>query len=287
MEAAERWGTLVRGRLEEMRRLDPDRGTVGGQFWDTRARRYAARMVGTAERDPFLAAVRRRVGRRSVVLDVGAGTGRFALALAPRVAEVVAVDPSAGMLQVLRREARRRKQSNVRCIEGRWEEVEVPPADVAICSYVLPIVPEPVPFLRKLDAVTRKHVFIYLGAFSADALFDPLWRHFHGEPRMPGATYLDLAAVLEEMGLRPQVRVVEVPSRARFQSLAEAVKEYRDYLVLKDSSAVRRELRRLLSVWLVQDGDGWRLPVRTLPAAIVSWSPVVNGRRNERMGREG
>ncbi len=264
----------MRGRLDEMAALDPDRTTTEGRFWDLRARRYAAQTAGTAERDPFLAEVRRRVGRRTTVVDVGAGTGRFALALAPKVAEVVAVDPSRGMLDVLRREARRRRLTNVRAVEGRWEDVDVPPADVAICSYVLPIVAQPVPFLRKLDRTTGRHVLLYLGAFSADALFDPLWRHFHGQPRHPGASYLDLVAVLREMGIRPRVRVVEVQSHSRFPSLAKAVREYRDYLVLPDTPEVRRELKELLTDWLVRDAEGWRLPVRTLPAAVLAWSPT-------------
>jgi SAM-dependent methyltransferase len=258
--------------LGEAGRLDPDRDVASGRYWDSRARRYAARTAGTAERDPFLAEVRRRVGRRTTVVDVGAGTGRFSLALAPRAAEVVAVDPSAGMLGILRREAGRRGLTNLRCVEGRWEDVDVV-ADVAICSYVLPVVPDPVPFLRKLDRSSRRHVLLYLGAFSADALFDPLWRHFHGKPRKPGPTYLDLMAVLTDMGLSPAVKVVEVPSSSRFDSLAAAVREYVDYLVLPDSPQVRRELKGLLASWLVPEGNRWRLPVRTLPAAVVSWSP--------------
>ena len=55
MDAARRWKALVRGRLGEAGRLDPDRDLPSGRYWDSRARRYAARMAGTAERDPFLA----------------------------------------------------------------------------------------------------------------------------------------------------------------------------------------------------------------------------------------
>lgn len=259
--------------MAEVRRLDPSRETVSGCFWDSRARRYAARTAATAESDPFLRRARRLVGSRTTVLDVGAGTGRFALALAPRAAEVVAVDPSGGMLAELRREARRRGLVNVRCIQGRWADVDTPRSDVAICSYVLPVVEDAPRFLAKLDGAARRHVLLYLGAFSSDALFDPLWRHFHGRARRPGPTYLDAVAVLGEIGIAPRVEVVEVASTSRFGSINEAAKEYRDHLLLADTADVRRELRGLLSQWLVHDRFGWRLPVRTLPAAILSWSP--------------
>ena len=258
--------------MAEMERLDPGRGVTGAAYWDSRARRFAARMsLEAAATDPFLRRVRRTVGRRTTVLDVGAGPGRFALTLAPHVAEVTAVDPSSAMLALLRRQARTRGITNVRCVEGRWEDVEVPAADVAFSSYVLPLVEDAPRFLAKLTAAARRRAYLYLGAFSADAVFDPLWRHFHGAPRKPGPTYLDAVAVLRELGLEPAVEVVEVPSRTRFATLAEAVKEYRDYLVLPDTRAARRELQGLLESWLVRQDGALRPPLPALPAAVISW----------------
>ncbi|MDP8938224.1 MAG: class I SAM-dependent methyltransferase [Actinomycetota bacterium] len=274
MDAAQRWRKLVRARLAEMERLEPGRGVTGAGYWDSRARRFAARMsLEAAATDPFLRRVRRTVGRRTTVLDVGAGPGRFALTLAPHVAEVTAVDPSTAMLTLLRRQARARGIANVRCVEGRWEEVEVPPADVALSSYVLPLVEDAPRFLAKLTAAARRRAFLYLGAFSADAVFDPLWRYFHGAPRKPGPTYLDAVAVLRELGLEPEVEVVEVASRTRFATVAEAAKEYRDYLVLPDTRPVRRELAGLLESWLVRRDGALCPPLPVLPAAIVSWEP--------------
>ena len=273
MRASTRWRRLVQARLGEMEELRPGQGAIGPAFWSSRARRFAAGMDGTAERDPFLARVRRATDRRCVVLDVGAGSGRFALALAPRAAEVVAVDSSPAMLDQLSKRARRLRVTNVRRVVGRWEDVDVAPADVAICSYVLPLVAEVSPFLRKLDAHARRRAFLYMGAASLDLLLDPMWRHFHGGPRRPGPTYLDAVDVLGELGITTDVEVVEVPVRARFKSLGAAVKSYRDQLFLPDGPGVGRELRSLLSSWLVAGADGFRPPVRTMPSAIVSWGP--------------
>ena len=257
-----------------MERLAPGRGTAGPEFWNSRARRFAA-TLGTGASDPFYGRVGRRVGRRSTVLDVGAGAGRFALALAPRVEEVVAVDQSRAMLNVLRREARRLGLANVRTVLGRWEEVDAPPADVVICSYVLPLVEDVAGFVRKLDATARRTAFVYLGALGGDSLLDPFWRHFHGRPRRPLPTYLDAVSVLEELGIAPHVEVVEVPTRSRFADLRQAVADYRDYLLLPNTPDVRRRLRALLASWLVEQDGALRPPVRTLPAAILSWTPTA------------
>lgn len=257
-----------------MDRLVPDGGAVGADGWNARARRVASRTAGTATGDPLLPRVRRVTRTATTVLDVGAGPGRFSLALAPRVALVVAVDASPVMGSVLRGAARRAGATNITIVTGRWEEVEVEPVDVALCSYVLPLVDDVAPFLAKLDATCRHHVFVYLSALSGDAFADPFWRHFHGTPRSPGPTYLDAVAVLAELGVGADVEVVEVPVRTRHRSVAVAARSYRERLLLPDTAEIRRELRGLLSGWLIADGDAWRPPMRTSPAAILHWSPA-------------
>ena len=279
--AAARWRKLVRSRMAEMERLQPGRGALGPAFWDARAKRFATRMsLATATGDPFYRRLRRATNPRSTVIDVGAGPGRFSLALAPHVAGVTAVDVSRGMLDVLRRQARTLDLTNVDGVHGRWEEVDIEPADVVFSSYVLTLVLDAPTFLSRMDASATERAFLYLGAYTADAIFDPLWRHFHGSSRKPGATYLDAVDVLREMGLTPTTEVVEVPTRARFKSVADAAKEYREQLCLPDTPEARRELRGLLADWLVPRGDALGAPLRTVPAAIISWpatGPVGRG----------
>jgi len=270
--AATRWRSLVQARLREMERLQPGRGTLNAGFWDARAKRFATRLpVSSATGDPLYRRLRKATGRRSTAVDVGAGSGRFALALAPHVAAVTAVDPSAGMLDVCRRQARRLGLTNVSFVHSRWEDADVPPADVAFSSYVVTLVPDAARFLAKLDAAATDRAFLYLGAYTADAIMDPLWRHFHGTSRKPGPTYLDALDVLRELGLEPEVEVVEVATRGRFKSVAEAAKDYRDQLCLADTPEVRKELRGLLAHWLIRRGDALVVPLKTLPAAVISW----------------
>src|SRR5947207_2108337 len=185
--AAGRWRGLVEGRLAEMERLQEGRGALGGEFWDKRARRFSKGPMASAEGDPMLVRLRRAVGRSGTAtfLDVGSGPGRFTLGVAPRVRESVAVDPSAKMLALLRRGAREAGLKNIRTVKGMWQDVDMAPrsADVVLCSHVITLVADVVPFIDKLQATARRQVFLYVGAFAVDAIFDPFWRYFHGAPR--------------------------------------------------------------------------------------------------------
>lgn len=270
--AAERWARLVAGRLAELERLSPAAGSVSGSFWDSRADRYAAavRRANTA-RDPFLRRLRRLADASSSLIDVGAGTGRFALALADGAGHVTAVEPSSAMLAILRREAQERGLANVTAVQATWDEARVEAADVAFSAFVLTLVPDAVAFLTKLDATARRHALLYLGAYSGDAVLDPLWRHFHGAPRSPGPSYLDAVAVLRELGIEHRIRVVEIPDHRRWATIDDAVTSYRDALLLDDTPQVRAELAGLLASWLPGRRGAYRSPLRVMPAAIVEW----------------
>lgn len=272
--AAARWRRLVTGRLEELSRLSPEAGSVSGSFWDSRAERYACNVRLTdAAKDPFLRRLRRVTDASSSVVDVGAGTGRHALALAAGVGHVTAVEPSAAMVAVLRRYAEQVAVTNLTTIQASWEDAGVEPADVVYSSFVVTLVPGAAAFLAKLDAVARGRVLLYLGAYSGDALLDPLWRQFHDVPRAPGPTYLDAIAVLRELGIDPAVTVVEVANDRRFATLEDAAEHYREWMFLDDTPDVRGELEGLLKDWLMGRRGAWRSPLRSVPAAILEWRP--------------
>jgi SAM-dependent methyltransferase len=67
----------------------------------------------------------------STVVDLGAGTGRFALAAAARFGRVAAVDISPAMLEVLRRRAAAAGVANLECVQAGFLSYQHPgpPAD--------------------------------------------------------------------------------------------------------------------------------------------------------------
>lgn len=84
------------------------------------------------------------IGAASTVVDLGAGTGAFALAAAAEVARVVAVDVSPAMQAVLRERVARAGTANVECVQAGFLSYEHtgPPADAVFTRNALHQLPD-------------------------------------------------------------------------------------------------------------------------------------------------
>jgi ubiquinone/menaquinone biosynthesis C-methylase UbiE len=80
----------------------------------------------------------------SVVVDIGAGTGQFTLAVAPTCARVVAVDVSPVMLTALRAKVARARLDNVEAVQAGFltYEHQGSPADLVYSRYALHHLPD-------------------------------------------------------------------------------------------------------------------------------------------------
>lgn len=268
-DAAARWRELVRAvhadarrRQERLALEEPYRGERACSF---------ARLSGIADaRDPFLGMVRRSVDPTSTVLDVGAGAGRYALALAPQVEEVIAVEPVPDLVELLARQARELGLDNIQLVESRWEDAGDLRADVVVCYGVIGGIEDGASFMRKLDEAARRSVLLGLGS-GVDVLRDPLWRHFHSTPCPPAPSFLDAVAVLAELGIAPRVEVLEYPT-AVYDGLDDAVFAYRDLLQLPATAEMDAELRNVLGLWLIKRSDGrLRVPGTRYTYGAVCW----------------
>jgi len=84
-------------------------------------RRFVAaydRKQGEDGVDDLAALHRHGFGAPSVLVDLGAGTGRFALAAAPHCRRVVAVDVSPAMIEFLANRAREAGVTNIECVRA-------------------------------------------------------------------------------------------------------------------------------------------------------------------------
>ena len=80
----------------------------------------------------------------STVLDLGAGTGQFTLAVAPACARVIAADVSPPVLERLRSKVAAAGFDNVETVEAGFVsyEHEGPPVDIAYSRYAFHHVPD-------------------------------------------------------------------------------------------------------------------------------------------------
>jgi SAM-dependent methyltransferase len=243
-------------------------------YWGRRAKSYREALHQRTDEDPFLVRVRSAADADSTVLDVGAGTGRHTLALAPHVRRVVAIDPSEAMLELLREDLAAEGLRNVETLLCDWMTAEVEPADFVLCSHVLYPIADIVPFVRRLDAAARRRVFVYLRS-------DPmptdmgLWSEFYGVPLQAQPVHMDLLNVLAQIDIMADVEVVEHRFTLTFATLDDALVQARNSLCLREDDAeANAKLRRLLEERLIPWPGGRIGPdVESARSAIISWAP--------------
>jgi SAM-dependent methyltransferase len=269
-----RWAQIVERRRVQMEAAYARAGMANVDYWGRRAKTYRAALHERTEEDPFFLRVRATIDTKTTVLDVGAGTGRHALALAPFVARVTAVEPSAAMLGLLQEDLRTQAVSNVETVAAEWQQAIVAPADVVICSHVLYPIADIEPFVRKLTAHASRRVFVYLRVDPLPTDFG-LWSEFYGEPLQLQPAHLDLVNALAQIGTACDVEVVEHRFSWTFANIDEAVAQVRNSLCLReDDRAATDKLRALLQARLVAWPNGRLGPqVGSARSAVISWPP--------------
>ena len=270
--AVERWQAIIDARAKQMDAAYAELGRNSAGYWDRRARRYHDSTKNTVASDPFFNRLCSIITPQTSVLDVGAGSGRFALALAPLAKQVIAVEPNAAMLEYLRQDADALNLTNISYSHNAWQDAPGDlQADIVICSHVLYPIRDIVPFLAKLQRAARQSCYIYMRATPMDALTAHLWKHFHGDERCYSPSYIHALDVLFEMGIYANVEVVSLPASLRYPSLDIAVEELAELLIVPGDEKTRGELRDLLAGWLVERDGMLVPPPREMACAIMWW----------------
>ncbi len=271
--AVQRWNEILDARAQQMDAAYAHLGRTSADFWDRRARGFHRSTKDTVTSDPFYLRLRDIVTPQTSVLDVGAGTGRFSLALAPQARHITAVEPNAAMLDFLRQDASEQGLANISYVQTTWQDApDDLQADIVICSHVLYPIRDIVPFLAKMQKATRQACYIYLRVTHIDALTAHLWRHFHGEERRLPPGYIEALDILYEMGIYTNVEIVKLAPSLRYPSLDVAVTELLEQLIVPDDERTREELRDLLKGWLVERDGMLVPPVQKMVCAIIWWN---------------
>lgn len=113
------------------RRLDP---AVDLAFWEEAAEHYDARSSLAVAAPGLIGWVAQHLKPADDVLDLGAGTGAFALPLAASGRSVSAVEPSPAMRTVLERRRSSEGLDNVRAVAAGWEDVQESPHAVVLAA---------------------------------------------------------------------------------------------------------------------------------------------------------
>lgn len=139
------------------------------------------------------------------LVDVGGGAGRVSLALAGHVAEVVLVEPSAGMRAEFAAAQDQAGITNARMMADWWLDSDET-GDVVHLSDVTYFVRDIVPFVAKLHHAAARRVMITVWRPTPGDMGAELRRVVYGETPPPWPGLPELAAVLWELGLLPEIR---------------------------------------------------------------------------------
>ncbi len=265
------WRHIVDTRREVIESL----ASQGPQhdYWERRADRFARmnREFKLAD-DSLGQIVVKELQAGDTLLDIGAGAGRYVVALAPLVASVTAVEPSPTMRGHLQAEVERRAVTNVVIVPTPWEQTIVEPHDIVLVSHVLYPIADVVPFLRKVNAAARRTCYLTIRVDDMVPQLAPLWHEVWGQerPREPG--FLDLYNLLFTLGIRPDVRIVPFGSGLGFGTLDEAVEHVRRLLfVPPDTHGYDARIGAFLDEILVKETNRLTLP-NLAQAAIIWWT---------------
>jgi SAM-dependent methyltransferase len=241
-------------------------------FWRTRASGFRA--DPRREPDAALRRVLDRSGPDTTVLDVGAGGGRLALPLALRCRQVTAVEPSPSMVEQLREGADEVGISNLSVVQANWEDAEVEPADLVICSHVVYGVVDIDQFVLKLDAHARGEVAVFAYMDSPPSRFASFWRAVYREERLNMPALPELMQVLWQLGIHPNVEMLPIDARFAFESREDAVRQVASSLWVVPGSEEEERLVVAADELLEEGEDGFRVKgAKFRPNGLVTWKP--------------
>jgi 2-polyprenyl-3-methyl-5-hydroxy-6-metoxy-1,4-benzoquinol methylase len=150
--------------------------------------------------------------RGKTLADIGCGSGPYVIeALRRGAAHVVAVDPAAGMLKLLReRLASTGKEQDCTIVKGSLPETSIPRCEHAIVMGVMDYVEDPRPFLRALRSSIRSSAVL---SFPSKHWFRTPFRKFRFWARRCPVFFYDhdqIETLCRECGFS-DVRVHKIP----------------------------------------------------------------------------
>ena len=273
------WAERVQANRDQAERL---RESTTGDHYAPISGLFVADPRRTDE--PVLEMLRAMAAPAETWLDIGAGAGRYALPMALRVRQVIAVEPSAGMRRAMRAGIDEHGLKNVRIVAGPWPESAallepLPAADVSLIAHVGYDIEEIGPFLDAMEAATRDRCIAVLTDRSPASVADPFWPLVHGEERVALPALPDLLELLHARGCETEVDRVERSPRS-FESVDALTAFLRRQLFITEGGAKDQHFRAILPDMIVFRDGAWTLADGPAGAiGIVVWRPPAAGGR--------
>lgn len=267
-EALAAWAARVRADGDQVARLRE--APESTDFYAPVAARFRADPHRTDE--PVLDILRGLVQPGETWLDIGAGGGRYALPIALLAKEVIAVEPSGGMADVLREGMAAEGIANIRIVATRWPAAVAVEADCSLVANVGNDIADIGPFLDAMEAATRRLCVAVMPAAPPASFAYPFWPPIHGEERKPLPALPEFLALLLARGKLFEVRLSSRPAMA-YPDFETALGFLRQQLFIEPGGAKDQLLQRLAAERLATYDGKVALSPKPVPVAVVTWEP--------------
>jgi hypothetical protein len=204
-------------------------------------------------------------------LDIGAGGGRYSLALALSAGRVIAVEPSEGMLTVLRDGMAEHGIVNIDIVQATWPMPDPPAADVGFISHVGYDIEDIGPFLDAMEASARRLCVAVLLAEAPATIAAPAWPAIHGEERCLLPALRDFLVLLLARGHLPEVRLAGARQPATYATVEDVQPFVRQQLFIAEGGAKDAKLAEWLESRRTEEGI--RLADAPQAIGVVTWAP--------------
>ena len=206
MDPAERYNEMVLARARQQQRLN---NPFDESYWQRYAPGY--RFDPHREPEPLLAAGLRYVEPDHELIEVGGGAGRIGLPFALRAASVLNVEPSDAMREQFRLAVADFAIDNATLLPSRWPTDEDVHADLVITADVTYFISDIEAFVRALHDAARRRVIIFTWTVPPPNVNAELFEAAFGEPEEPSPGFRELLPVIWELGIVPDVQIVDEP----------------------------------------------------------------------------
>ncbi len=242
-------------------------------FWDNRARNYPLPF----ERETYAKTGRilRQLEGMGVyfkglrVLDIGCGTGVYALRLAKTAEGALGVDSSPEMLKIFRGEKLRRGIKNASCVLSVWSDLPAARVggrfDIALASMTMAVKTRA--DILKMEAAAPRRVYIGWAGVRRNALLEKVYAKHGVKYRAPEGAAIVLD-VLKKLGRSPKVRLI-TDSWEKKASIADTMRDIEVGLKVNGAGMDREWVEGLLKKMAKNNQVRQTTSVRK---ALITWT---------------
>ncbi|HLR08697.1 MAG TPA: class I SAM-dependent methyltransferase [Bacillota bacterium] len=239
--------------------------------WDQRAETFYYNQINGStyynDAVPHLLEQKGILEPSSSVLDIGAGSGRYAIPFAKRCRSVHALDVSSKMLEYLKKESDKHQLDNITITQSAWPTTEcIGTFDVAFAA-MCPAT-RSVEALKEMSNVAKKYGVICQFTASTDSVIETLkdQRVIDKDIKGPHNDRTILQAyfnILWELGYQPEISYLHDTFEVT-TTVTEAVATYKKRFDLADAEPIKHALNTI-------QHDGTIKNKKYTTLAVISW----------------